>query len=285
MSNTQQPFAPPMSRGPGGLTATVIATGTDGKLSPGVSRSFNVNGTTISQNVLLNGVNHEVTLKGVTSDQIEKLKSGAASIVVDTDGNNGKIVENSFAGEPTRKHRLEDLWRMNVRLRDQLPLDLTRDPGFPKGYGFDDVPESFMVHTVEYNNGVRKARADETWTPSPEWLAAAKKRHNIGGGRTHRLRFLRKHHLAEHGYSLGELAKISKVPQPILRQVYDRGIGAYKTNPTSVRMKGTFRKGVKAPYSKKLSKEQWAMARVYSFLDGNPKHDTDLRRKTRRRHK
>ena len=102
---------------------------------------------------------------------------------------------------------------------------------------------------------------------------------------THRLRFFRKHHLPVRGYSLGELSKVSKVSRPILQQVYDRGIGAYKTNPTSVRMKGTFRKGVKAPYSKKLSKEQWAMARVYSFLDGNPKHDTDLRRKTRRRHK
>jgi hypothetical protein len=110
-----------------------------------------------------------------------------------------------------------------------------------------------------------------------------------GGGKTarntHRLRFFRKHHLVERGYSVGELAKISKVSSSILQKVYDRGIGAYKTNPTSVRMKGTFRKGVKAPYSKKLSKEQWAMARVYSFLDGNPKHDTDLRRKTRRRHK
>jgi GNAT superfamily N-acetyltransferase len=102
---------------------------------------------------------------------------------------------------------------------------------------------------------------------------------------THRLRFLRKHHMTVRGYSLGELAKASKVSRPILQQVYDRGIGAYKTNPTSVRMKGTFRKGVNAPYSKKLSKEQWAMARVYSFLDGNPKHDTDLRRKTRRHHK
>jgi hypothetical protein len=110
-----------------------------------------------------------------------------------------------------------------------------------------------------------------------------------GGGKTarntHRLRFFRKHHLPVRGYSLGELSKVSKVSRPILQQVYDRGIGAYKTNPTSVRMKGTFKKGVKAPYSKKLSKEQWAMARVYSFLDGNPKHDTDLRRKTRRRHK
>ena len=100
---------------------------------------------------------------------------------------------------------------------------------------------------------------------------------------THRQRFLRKHHMTVRGYSLGELAKKSKVSRSILQQVYDRGIGAYKTNPRSVRMKGTFKKGVNAPYSRKLSKEQWAMARVYSFLDGNPKHDTDLRRKTRRR--
>ena len=293
MSNTQQPFAPPMFFGPGGLEATVIVKSRDGKISQGVSHSFNVSkdGTTIWQNVLINGVNREVKIENVTSDQIKKLKSGAASIVVDSEGNNGRIDETSFAGPSTGKHRLEDLWRMNVRLRQlekegDYPLDLTKDPGFPKGYGFDDFPKSFMIHTVEYNNGVREVQPGEkTWAPSPEWLAAAKERHNLGGGRTHRLRFLRKHHLSEHGYSLGELAKISKVPQPILRQVYDRGIGAYKTNPTSVRMKGTFRKGVKAPYSKKLSKEQWAMARVYSFLDGNLKHDGDLRRKTRRRHK
>jgi hypothetical protein len=37
-------------------------------------------------------------------------------------------------------------------------------------------------------------------------------------------------------------------------------------------------KNVDAPASKKLSKEQWAMARVYSFLDGNPSHDEDLRK-------
>lgn len=96
---------------------------------------------------------------------------------------------------------------------------------------------------------------------------------------THRMRFFRKHRVPVHGYSLEELSKISHVPRRILQEVYNRGIGAYKTNPTSVRMRGTFKKGVKAPYSKKLSKEQWAMARIYSFLDGNPKHDTDLREK------
>jgi hypothetical protein len=42
-------------------------------------------------------------------------------------------------------------------------------------------------------------------------------------------------------------------------------------------MKVSFKKGVNAPMSKKLSKEQWALARVYSYIMKNPKHDTDLR--------
>ena len=99
------------------------------------------------------------------------------------------------------------------------------------------------------------------------------------GGGTHRQNFLKKHNLEDKGYSLKELSKISKVPLSILREVYDRGSGAYKTNRTSVRLKGSFKKNVDAPYKMKLSKEQWAFARVYSYLDGNPKHDTDLRKK------
>jgi len=80
------------------------------------------------------------------------------------------------------------------------------------------------------------------------------------------------------GHSLDELSKRSGVPKHILQEVYNRGIGAYKTNPQSVRLKGSFVKNVNAPMSFKLSKEQWAMGRLYSFLDGNPKHDTDLRK-------
>jgi hypothetical protein len=94
---------------------------------------------------------------------------------------------------------------------------------------------------------------------------------------THRENVLRKLKLMDKGYSLSALARYSGVSHKVLQEVYNRGIGAYKTNPLSVRMKGTFKKGVAAPMSQKLSKEQWAMARVYSFLDGNPKHDTDLR--------
>jgi DNA adenine methylase len=97
-----------------------------------------------------------------------------------------------------------------------------------------------------------------------------------GGGVIHRKRVLKKLGLPDTGYSLPELSKASGVSLDILQQVYNRGIGAYKTQPSSVRMKGTFKKGVNAPMSQKLSKEQWALARVYSFLDKNPKHDQDL---------
>jgi len=99
----------------------------------------------------------------------------------------------------------------------------------------------------------------------------------IEGSGTHRENIIKEYHLDNEGHSLKELSKKSAVPLDILQEVYNRGIGAYKTNPTSVRLKNSYVKNVDAPMSKKLSKEQWAMARVYSFLDGNPKHDNDLR--------
>ena len=95
---------------------------------------------------------------------------------------------------------------------------------------------------------------------------------------THKQRVLKKYGLPDTGHSLPELSRVSGISQGILQQVYNRGIGAYKTDPLSVRMKGSFKKFVAAPLSMKLSKEQWAMARVYSFLDNNPKHDNDLRK-------
>jgi len=96
---------------------------------------------------------------------------------------------------------------------------------------------------------------------------------------THRDNVLKRLGLSfDKGHSLDELSRRSGVPKRILQEVYNRGIGAYKSQPTSVRLSGSFVKNVNAPMSMKLSKEQWAMARVYSFLDGNPKHDNDLRK-------
>jgi hypothetical protein len=50
-----------------------------------------------------------------------------------------------------------------------------------------------------------------------------------------------------------DISKKTGIPMRILNEVYDRGVGAYKTNPGSVRP------SVKSP-------EQWAMARVYAFV-------------------
>ena len=74
----------------------------------------------------------------------------------------------------------------------------------------------------------------------------------------------------EYNEKYGE--KHGRVTAAKLKQVYDRGIGAYKTNPTSVRPNVS-------------SKEQWAYARVNSFLRiargaKSATHDKDLLPKT-----
>jgi len=69
--------------------------------------------------------------------------------------------------------------------------------------------------------------------------------------------------------SLKELAKYKKVPLKALQEIYNRGTGAYKNNPSSVRLKSDFSKNPSPniPMKLRLTKEQWSFARVYSFLD------------------
>ena len=85
---------------------------------------------------------------------------------------------------------------------------------------------------------------------------------------TNRTEFLKRHNLdTSKSYGLSALAKVSGVKRSHLQKVYNRGIGAHKTNLKSVRLKGSFKKNVDAPASAKLSKEQWAIARVFAFLN------------------
>ena len=82
-------------------------------------------------------------------------------------------------------------------------------------------------------------------------------------------------------HSLDEIAKLTKIPRSVIQKSYNRGIGAYKNNIRSVRLKGSFKKNPnlrKFPASKRLSKEAWAMARVYSFITKG-KADPDLQEK------
>lgn len=84
---------------------------------------------------------------------------------------------------------------------------------------------------------------------------------------TNRTAFLRKHGLPSDTHlSLHEIASYARMPVGALRKVYEKGLGAYHTNPESVRLKGSFKKNPSAPLSQKLSPQQWGMARVYAFV-------------------
>jgi len=66
--------------------------------------------------------------------------------------------------------------------------------------------------------------------------------------------FERLHNLPiDKSLSLSQIAKLSGMPTKALKEVYDRGMGAYHSNPQSVK-----------PMVQ--SAEQWAMGRVYSFV-------------------
>lgn len=56
-------------------------------------------------------------------------------------------------------------------------------------------------------------------------------------------------------HSIEDIAKITRYGISGLRTIFDKGIGAYKTNPQSVRPQ------VNSP-------EQWAYARIYSAVMG-----------------
>ena len=78
-----------------------------------------------------------------------------------------------------------------------------------------------------------------------------------------------KNKLTEHHEEVGD-AKSKRTTLAVLKQVYERGIGAFNTNPGSVRPQVS-------------NANQWAMARVNSFLYAlrngkyrSGKHDTDL---------
>ena len=75
-------------------------------------------------------------------------------------------------------------------------------------------------------------------------------------------------------------SKRSGIPRARLLKSYKRGIGAWKTNPSSVRN----RRGVKGGPGKKMSKERWACARVNKLakLKRKAGYDQDLLKKVRR---
>jgi len=63
-------------------------------------------------------------------------------------------------------------------------------------------------------------------------------------------------------HSINEISKLSGVSMSILNEVKKRGMGARRTNPSSVRNL----QGQKGVGGTKMSAVQWGIARVYSFV-------------------
>jgi len=73
---------------------------------------------------------------------------------------------------------------------------------------------------------------------------------------TYREKFNKKYKFpADTSHSIAQIAKITGYKKAGLDVIFRKGVGAYKTNPASVRP------SVKSP-------EQWAYARVYSAVMG-----------------
>jgi hypothetical protein len=81
--------------------------------------------------------------------------------------------------------------------------------------------------------------------------------------------------------SLEDISSLSGMPIDALQAVYNRGVGAWKTNPESVRLYSTGEKKADAPRQMKMSKEQWSGGRVYAFVNKTKKvyygADNDIR--------
>lgn len=102
-------------------------------------------------------------------------------------------------------------------------------------------------------------------------------------GQTHKQRFNKKYGFPlNQSHSLMEVSKLTGIKPTILQQVYNRGIGAWKTNIRSVRMKDGTKNYKVTNRKKKMTKEQWASSRTYSFVMKGKTYytaDSDLAKK------
>jgi len=89
------------------------------------------------------------------------------------------------------------------------------------------------------------------------------------------------------GHTKSDISKQTGIPMSILNAVYDRGVGARKSNPQSVRSVKTGKKVGGKSLSGKMTAQQWAMGRIYSFVMKQAgtwgKADKDLADKVRKK--
>jgi hypothetical protein len=87
---------------------------------------------------------------------------------------------------------------------------------------------------------------------------------------TNREAFFKKHNIPKSdSLSIPDVARLSNMPVAALNAVYSRGLGAWGSNISSVRIADTAAKNPNTaafPRSTRMTAPQWAMARIYSFV-------------------
>lgn len=88
-------------------------------------------------------------------------------------------------------------------------------------------------------------------------------------------------------HSKRDISKKTGIPLRILDEVFDRGVGARKSNPESVRRASDGKKVGGKSLKGKMSAEAWGQGRVYSFVmkqEGTWKRaDKDLAEKVKKK--
>lgn len=83
---------------------------------------------------------------------------------------------------------------------------------------------------------------------------------------TNKERFNKKYGFSpDTSHSKARISKLTGISKRILDQVYDRGVGARKSNPQSVRSKSGKKVGG-ASLKGKMTANQWGFGRIYSFV-------------------
>jgi len=88
-------------------------------------------------------------------------------------------------------------------------------------------------------------------------------------------------------HSISDIAKTTGFKRSVLQSAYNRGVGARKSNPQSVRSAKSGKKVGGKSLAGKMTANQWGYGRVYGLVMNNPKqtqkgapdHDLWLKRK------
>lgn len=170
---------------------------------------------------------------------------------ISTDYINYRASNSRFSGKtPPYAPKLKGALQFFKKYGYDLPIDPSKD------YGDE-------FHSKEVSPNLVWSRFKNTEPLSPYYSTQKpyihpdlKKKMEKGGVVTYKQKFNKKYGFKkDESHTLSEVAKETGRSKKGLQQIYNKGIGAYKTNPESVR-----------PNVK--SKEQWAMARVYSAVMG-----------------